>query len=155
MYVFIRYYPKIFNINSNSNQNIKLKANIHRPKVNCVVPELTYVTLDNDRGSEWWFNFVLHPSSIYKTNDIQDPPNTFFFLFGKCFKQKLLNIFPNFFFFFFFWKLIMQNNFIQMAALAGHTVAYTIDNAFKNWTDRVGYCVANRGSHLNEMILHY
>ena len=25
----------------------------------------------------------------------------------------------------------------------------------KNWTDRVGYCMASRGSHLNEIIFHY
>ena len=28
----------------------------------------------------------------------------------------------------------------------------TIDNVFKNWTDRVGYCMDSRGSHLNEVI---
>ena len=32
---------------------------------------------------------------------------------------------------------------------------HTIDNVLKNWTDRVGYCKANRGSHLNEIIFHY
>ena len=26
---------------------------------------------------------------------------------------------------------------------------HTIDNVPKNWTDRVGYCMASRGSHLN------
>ena len=31
----------------------------------------------------------------------------------------------------------------------------TIDNVLKNWTDRVGYCMASRGSHLNEIIFHY
>ena len=25
----------------------------------------------------------------------------------------------------------------------------------KNWTDRVGYCIASRGSHLNEIIFLY
>ena len=25
----------------------------------------------------------------------------------------------------------------------------------KNWTDRVGYCMASQGSHLNEIIFHY
>ena len=28
----------------------------------------------------------------------------------------------------------------------------TIDNVLKNWTDRMGYCMASRGSHLNEII---
>ena len=32
---------------------------------------------------------------------------------------------------------------------------YTIDNMLKNWTDRVCYCMASRGSHLNEIIFHY
>ena len=31
----------------------------------------------------------------------------------------------------------------------------TIDNVLKNWADRVGYCMASRGSHLNEIIFHY
>ena len=31
----------------------------------------------------------------------------------------------------------------------------TIDNVLKNWTDRVGYYMASRGSHLNEIIFHY
>ena len=47
------------------------------------------------------------------------------FLFGKCFKKKLLNIFSNFFFYLKVesFQLIMENNFIQMAASAGHAVA--------------------------------
>ena len=32
---------------------------------------------------------------------------------------------------------------------------HIIDNVLKNWTDRVGYCMASRGSHLNEIIFHY
>ena len=31
----------------------------------------------------------------------------------------------------------------------------TIGNVLKNWTDRAGYCMVSRGSHLNEIILHY
>ena len=31
----------------------------------------------------------------------------------------------------------------------------TIDNVLKNWTDRVGYYMASRGSLLNEIIFHY
>ena len=92
----------------------------------------------------------------------------------------------------------MENNFITMAASAGHAVVYTIgpifhqwlqeycplkryadkpetfdalkdnireaigeiqlhtiDNVLKNWTDRLGYCMARRGSDLNEIIFHY
>ena len=28
---------------------------------------------------------------------------------------------------------------------------HTIDNVLKNWTDRVGYCMASRGSHLLDL----
>ena len=37
----------------------------------------------------------------------------------------------------------------------GEIQLHTIDNVFKNWTDHIGYCVASRGSHLNEIIFHY
>ena len=32
---------------------------------------------------------------------------------------------------------------------------HTIGNMLKNWANRVGYCMARRGSHLNETIFHY
>ena len=32
---------------------------------------------------------------------------------------------------------------------------HTINNVLKNWTDHVGYCMASRGSHLNEISFHY
>ena len=37
----------------------------------------------------------------------------------------------------------------------GEIQLHIIDNVPKNWTDRVGYCMASRGSHLNEIICHY
>ena len=37
----------------------------------------------------------------------------------------------------------------------GEIHLHTIDNVLKNWTDRVGYYMANRGSHSNEIIFHY
>ena len=37
--------------------------------------------------------------------------------------------------------------------IIGEIQLHTIDNVLKNWTDRVGYCMARRGSHLNEIIL--
>ena len=37
----------------------------------------------------------------------------------------------------------------------GEIQLHTIDNVPKNSTDCVGYCMASRGSHLNEIILHY
>ena len=37
----------------------------------------------------------------------------------------------------------------------GEIQLHTIDNVHKNWTDRVGYCMASRGSHLNEIIFLY
>ena len=36
----------------------------------------------------------------------------------------------------------------------GEIQLHTIDNVLQNWTDRVGYCMASRGSHLNEIIYH-
>ena len=37
----------------------------------------------------------------------------------------------------------------------GEIQLHTIDNVLKNWTDPVGYCMASRDSHLNEIIFHY
>ena len=37
----------------------------------------------------------------------------------------------------------------------GEIQLHTIDNELKNWTNRVGYCMASRGSHLNEIIFPY
>ena len=63
---------------------------------------------------------------------IQGPPDTF--IFGKCFKKKLLNIFSNFVFYLKLqsFRLIMENNFIQMAASVGHAVDYTSGSIFKH-----------------------
>ena len=37
----------------------------------------------------------------------------------------------------------------------GEIQLHTIDNVFKNLTDRVDYCMARQDSHLTEIILHY
>ena len=37
----------------------------------------------------------------------------------------------------------------------GEIQLHTIDNVLKNCTDRVGYYMASRGSHLNKIIFHY
>ena len=37
----------------------------------------------------------------------------------------------------------------------GKILLHTINNVLKNWTDYVSYCMAIRGSHLNEIIFHY
>ena len=37
----------------------------------------------------------------------------------------------------------------------GEIHMHTIDNMLKNWKDCVGYCMASRVSHLNEIIFHY
>ena len=37
----------------------------------------------------------------------------------------------------------------------GEMQLHTIDNVLKNLTNRVGYCMASRGSHLKEIIFHY
>ena len=54
-------------------------------------------------------------------------------------KKKLLNIFSNFVFDLKVksFRLLLENNFIQMAASAGHTVAYTIVSIFKHIFDCV------------------
>ena len=33
----------------------------------------------------------------------------------------------------------------------GEIQLHTIDNVLKNWTDRVGHCMASRGSHLKKL----
>ena len=37
----------------------------------------------------------------------------------------------------------------------GEIQLHTIYDVLKNWTDRVGYSMASRGSHLNDIIFHY
>ena len=37
----------------------------------------------------------------------------------------------------------------------GEIRLHTIDNVLQNWSDRVVYCMASRGNHLNEIIFHY
>ena len=37
----------------------------------------------------------------------------------------------------------------------GEIQLLTNDNVLKNCSDHVGYCMASRGSHLNEIIFHY
>ena len=44
---------------------------------------------------------------------------------------------------------------IHDSIFIGEIQLHTIDNVLKNWTDRVVYCKASRGSHLNEIIFHY
>ena len=68
---------------------------------------------------------------------VMGSPNTSFF--GKCFKKKLLNIFSNLFFYLKVqsFHLVMENNFIQMVASAGHAVPYTIGRIFKHIIDCV------------------
>ena len=39
----------------------------------------------------------------------------------------------------------------NMREAIGEIQLHTIDNVLKNWTDRVGYCMTSRGSHLNEI----
>ena len=43
----------------------------------------------------------------------------------------------------------------NICEVIGEIQLNTIDNVLKNWTDRIGYCIASRGSHLNEIIFHY
>ena len=43
----------------------------------------------------------------------------------------------------------------NICAAVGEIQLHTIDNVLTNWTYRVGFCMASRGSHLNEIIFHY
>ena len=36
----------------------------------------------------------------------------------------------------------------------GEIQLHTSDDVLKNWNDRVGYCMASRGSYLDEIIFH-
>ena len=67
---------------------------------------------------------------------IQGPPNSFFLENGL---KKTTELFLKFFFYLKvqYFRLIMENNFIQMAASAGHAVAYTIVPILKHIIDCV------------------
>ena len=58
----------------------------------------------------------------------------------KCYVDKLETI------------AALKDNILEVI---GEIQLHRIDNVLKNWTDRVGYCKASRGSHLNEIIFHY
>ena len=62
-----------------------------------------------------------------------------YLFFGNVLEKKLLKIFSNFFLYLKVQslRLIMENNFIQMAALTGHAVDYTIGTIFKHIIDCV------------------
>ena len=47
---------------------------------------------------------------------------------------------------------ILKDN---IRAAIGEIQLHTNDNVLKNCTNRVGYCMASRGSHMNEIIFHY
>ena len=67
-------------------------------------------------------------SKIHQTDPISIGSFKYLF-FGKCFQKKTTEYFLKFLFLFESTILpvkIMENNFIQMAASAGHAVAYTI-----------------------------
>ena len=44
---------------------------------------------------------------------------------------------------------------VNIREAIGEIHLHTIDNMLKNFTDRGGYCMCSRGSHLNEIIFHY
>ena len=71
-------------------------------------------------------------------SNVQGPPNTFFL--ENAFKKKTTEDFLKFLFFYLkvqFFRLIRENNFIQIAGSAGHEVAYTIGSIFKHIIDWV------------------
>ena len=70
--------------------------------------------------------------------------------FEKSFKKKLLNIFSNFFFYLKVqsFRLIMENNFIQMGASIAHAVAFPIGPIFKPFIDCVHLYFTNRFTNI-------
>ena len=59
------------------------------------------------------------------------------FFGGKCLKKTTEYFLKFLFLFKSFFRLIMENNFIQMAAAAGNAVVYTIGPIFKHIIDCV------------------
>ena len=59
---------------------------------------------------------------------------------GKCYADKLETI-----------EALKDN----IRETIGEIQLQTIGNVLTNWTNRIGYCMASRGSHLNEIIFHY
>ena len=53
------------------------------------------------------------------------------------------------------WGAVKDKCYADKPEAIGEIQLHTIDNVLKNWTDHVGYCMASRGSHLNEIIFHY
>ena len=77
---------------------------------------------------KWFLGFI---KGIMHTLIVQGPPNTFLFFENALKKNYLFYLKVQSF------RLIMENNFIQMAASAGHAVAYTILPIFKHIIDCV------------------
>ena len=68
-----------------------------------------------------------------------------YLFFGKCLK-KTTEYFLKYIFFYLkvqFFRLIMENNFIQMAASAGQIIVYTIGPIFKHIIGCVQLCFTN------------
>ena len=53
------------------------------------------------------------------------------------------------------WTIICDALKDNISQAIGEIQQHAIDNVLKNCTDSVGYCMASRGSHLNEIIFHY
>ena len=71
-----------------------------------------------------WKTLTKFPHFSFSTY-VLDAPNTFFFLENYWIFSQIS------------FRLIMENNFIQMAALASHVVVYTIAPIFKHIIDSV------------------
>ena len=78
------------------------------------------------------------PNRFFFGRVIQGRPNNFFSLANDLKKQATEYFLKNFFYLKIqYFRLIMENNFIQMAASAGHAVAYMIRAIFKHISDCV------------------
>ena len=106
-----------------------------------LLPTLPYGSCIAGKSQQF---FKLSDSKLYTIGNSFDKYVYFrvrqitFFFFGKYLK-KLLNIFSNFVLYLKVqsFRLIMENNFIQMAALAGLAVAYMVDPTCKHIMDCV------------------
>ena len=69
-------------------------------------------------------------------------------------------------FYYYLWGAVKDNCYVDkpntidalkdnIREAIGEIPLHTIDNVLKNWTDRAGYCLASRCSHLKEIIFHY
>ena len=101
--------------------------------------------MPHNRSYTRCLRLVFEDRIISRRADVVWPPwNCVLLLSGavkhKCYADKLETIDP------------LKDN---IREAIGEIQFQSIDNVLKNWSDRVSYCTASRGSHLNEIIFHH